>query len=72
MLDHLDALSAVGLRCLVKGLLVQPFDLIERPLRAGGPSLFQHCPVVVLFAVSIMLRQFCSLRHRHQCFLAMG
>ncbi|WP_156938221.1 hypothetical protein [Mesorhizobium sp. WSM3626] len=71
MLDHLDALSAVGLRCLVKGLLVQPFDLIERPATCRRALPFPALPVV-LFAVSIMLRQFCSLRPRHQCFLAMG
>ncbi|WP_281040861.1 EamA family transporter [Mesorhizobium sp. M7A.F.Ca.US.011.01.1.1] len=35
VLSHLDALSAVGLRCLIGGLLVLPFVLTERRLPAG-------------------------------------
>jgi drug/metabolite transporter (DMT)-like permease len=35
VLVHLDALSAVGLRCLIGGLLVLPFIMTERRLPSG-------------------------------------
>ncbi|TPO01110.1 DMT family transporter, partial [Mesorhizobium sp. CU2] len=61
VLDHLDALSAVGLRCLIGGLLVLPFALTERraPADAGHSSSLAR--VVVLFAISVMLQQLCYL-----------
>ncbi|MDX8514529.1 DMT family transporter [Mesorhizobium captivum] len=61
VLDHLDALSAVGLRCLIGGLLVLPFVLTERRLPAGDGHFSSLIRVVVLFAVSIMLQQLCYL-----------
>ncbi|PBB42134.1 EamA family transporter [Mesorhizobium sp. WSM3866] len=61
VLDHLDALSAVGLRCLIGGLLVLPFVLTERRLPAGAAQLSSLVRVVVLFAGSIMLQQLCYL-----------
>ncbi|MET3593127.1 drug/metabolite transporter (DMT)-like permease [Mesorhizobium shonense] len=61
VLDHLDALSAVGLRCLIGGLLVLPFVLTERRLPAGDVHFSSLIRVVVLFAVSIMLQQLCYL-----------
>ncbi|WP_084637074.1 DMT family transporter [Mesorhizobium sp. WSM3626] len=61
VLDHLDALSAVGLRCMVGGLLVLPFVLTERRQPAGAAHFSSLARVVALFAVSIMLQQFCYL-----------
>ncbi|RUU03949.1 EamA/RhaT family transporter [Mesorhizobium sp. USDA-HM6] len=61
VLDHLDALSAVGLRCLIGGLLVLPFVLAERRLPAGAAHSSSLARVVALFAVSIMLQQLCYL-----------
>lgn len=61
VLDHLDALSAVGLRCLIGGLLVLPFVLAERRMPAGAGHFSSLARVVALFAVSIMLQQLCYL-----------
>ena len=61
VLDHLDALSAVGLRCLIGGLLVLPFVLTERRLPAGTGHLASLARVGALFAISIMLQQLCYL-----------
>ncbi|WP_246740794.1 DMT family transporter [Mesorhizobium sp. NZP2298] len=58
---HLDALSAVGLRCLIGGLLVLPFVLTERRLPAGPGHFSSLARVGVLFAVSITLQQLCHL-----------
>lgn len=40
VLTRLDALSAVGLRCLIGGLLVLPFVLTERRLPAATGHVF--------------------------------
>ncbi|WP_292369959.1 DMT family transporter [Mesorhizobium sp.] len=61
VLNHLDALSAVGLRCLIGGLLVLPFVLTERRLPAGADHFSSLARVVALFAVSIVLQQLCYL-----------
>ncbi|WP_250888951.1 DMT family transporter [Mesorhizobium sp. dw_380] len=61
VLDHLDALSAVGLRCLIGGLLVLPFVLTERRRPAGARYFSSLVRVVALFAVSILLQQLCYL-----------
>lgn len=61
VLAHLDALSAVGLRCLIGGLLVLPFVLTERRLPAGPSYLPSLARVGVLFAISITLQQLCYL-----------
>lgn len=61
VLDHLDALSAVGLRCLIGGLLVLPFVLTERRVPAGAGHFSSLVRVVALFAVSIVLQQLCYL-----------
>ncbi|SFQ16622.1 Threonine/homoserine efflux transporter RhtA [Mesorhizobium sp. NFR06] len=61
VLTHLDALSAVGLRCLIGGLLVLPFVLTERRLPAGAGHSSSLARVVALFAVSIVLQQLCYL-----------
>lgn len=57
VLDHLGALDAAGLRCLIAGLLVLPFVLTERRVPIGPgywPGLFR---VGILFAISITLQQ---------------
>jgi drug/metabolite transporter (DMT)-like permease len=61
VLTHLDALSAVGLRCLIGGLLVLPFVLTERRLPAGTGHFASLARVGALFAISIMLQQLCYL-----------
>lgn len=61
VLTHLDALSAVGLRCLIGGLLVLPLVLTERRLPAGAAHFSSLVRVSALFAVSIMLQQLCYL-----------
>ena len=61
VLDHLDALSAVGLRCLIGGLLVLPFAVAERRLPAGTAHFSSLLRVVALFAISIVLQQLCYL-----------
>ncbi|AGB44430.1 putative membrane protein [Mesorhizobium australicum WSM2073] len=61
VLAHLDALSAVGLRCLIGELLVLPFVLKERRLPAGPVYFSTLTKVGVLFAISIRLQQLCYL-----------
>ncbi|WP_246673715.1 DMT family transporter [Mesorhizobium sp. B2-3-13] len=61
VLAHLDALSAVGLRCLIGGLLVLSFVLKERRLPAGPGYFSSLTKVGVLFAISITLQQLCYL-----------
>lgn len=61
VLAHLDALSAVGLRCLIGGLLVLPFVLTERRLPAGPAHFSSLVRIGVLFAVSVTLQQLCYL-----------
>jgi drug/metabolite transporter (DMT)-like permease len=61
VLDHLDALSAVGLRCLIGGLLVLPFVMAERRTPAGAAHFSSLARVVVLFAISVTLQQLCYL-----------
>ncbi|MFC3323234.1 DMT family transporter [Mesorhizobium cantuariense] len=61
VLVHLDALSAVGLRCLIGGLLVLPFVLMERRLPIGLGYFSSLARVCVLFAISITLQQLCYL-----------
>lgn len=61
VLEHLDALSAVGLRCLIGGLLILPLLAVERrPAFAPGywPSLAK---VSVLFAVAMSIQQIAYL-----------
>ncbi|AZV22047.1 MULTISPECIES: DMT family transporter [unclassified Mesorhizobium] len=61
VLVHLDALSAVGLRCLIGGLLVLPFVLMERRLPLGPDYFSSLAKVCALFAISITLQQLCYL-----------
>ncbi|MCA0032341.1 DMT family transporter [Mesorhizobium sp. B263B2A] len=59
VLVHLDALSAVGLRCLIGGLLVLPFIMTERRLPVGLGYYSSLARVGALFAISITLQQLC-------------
>jgi drug/metabolite transporter (DMT)-like permease len=59
VLEHLDALSAVGLRCLIGGLLVLPFCLTERRPPDGSGYFPSLARVSALFAISIALQQLC-------------
>lgn len=59
VLIHLDALSAVGLRCLIGGLLVLPFVLTERRGPAGPGHFSSLAKVGVLFVIAIVLQQVC-------------
>lgn len=61
VLLHLDALTAVGLRCLIGGLLVLPFVLTERRAAIGPGHLSSLTKVGALFAIAIMLQQICYL-----------
>lgn len=60
VLEHLDPFSAVGLRCLIAGLLVVPFALSLRRSRKAAywASLSR---VSVLFSISIALQQYAYL-----------
>ncbi|CCV15157.1 DMT family transporter [Mesorhizobium sp. STM 4661] len=57
ILDHLDPLSAVGLRCLIGGLLVLPLIAIEPQLPASGRYRASLARVSALFAIAIVLQQ---------------
>ncbi len=57
VLDHVDALTAVGVRCAIAGILLAPLALIERkgPWASGWWSSLAR--VVVLFAVAMAIQQ---------------
>ncbi|MER8692095.1 EamA family transporter [Mesorhizobium opportunistum] len=61
VLDHLDPLSAVGMRCLIAGLLVLPLMFREGQMGTARISAkgfrASLARVVALFAVSIALQQ---------------
>lgn len=59
VLDHLDPLSAVGMRCLIGGLLVLPLMLREMATRIPAARGFgtSLARVSALFSVSIALQQ---------------
>lgn len=61
VLDHLDAFSAVGLRCLIGGVLVLPFVMAERRIPLGRGYVVSLSRICALFAVSIALQQLCYL-----------
>ncbi|MBZ9964471.1 DMT family transporter [Mesorhizobium sp. B292B1B] len=61
VLVHLDAMSAVSLRCLIGGLLVLPFVLTERRVAIGAGYFPSLARVGALFAISITLQQLCYL-----------
>lgn len=61
VLTHLDALSAVGLRCLIGGLLMLPFALFEKQSGASSGYFASIIRVSVIFVIAISLQQACYL-----------
>ena len=57
VLEHLDPLSAVGLRCLIAGLVVLPLVASEHHPNIGWSYWVSLARVSVLFAVSIVIQQ---------------
>jgi drug/metabolite transporter (DMT)-like permease len=57
VLEHLDPLSAVGMRCLIGGLLVMPLLVIERRMRFGPGYCASLARLSALFSISIVLQQ---------------
>ena len=57
VLEHLDPLSAVGLRCLIAGLVVLPLVSSERHPNLGWRYWTSLARVSALFAVSIGIQQ---------------
>ncbi len=57
VLEHLDPFSAVGMRCLIGGLLVAPLIVIERNMRFGSGYWLSLARVSGLFSISIVLQQ---------------
>ncbi len=57
VLDHLDPLSAVGMRCLIAGMLTAPLMMLERE-RTFRPGCWKSLlKVSILFSVSIAIQQ---------------
>lgn len=61
VLDHIDPMSAVGLRCLLGGLLVLPLFLREIHAPAAAGFSISLARVAVLFSVAIALQQIAYL-----------
>ncbi|MCV3209432.1 DMT family transporter [Mesorhizobium sp. YC-39] len=57
ILDHLDPLSAVGMRCMIGGLLVLPLIATEPRQPVGGRYRASLARVSALFAIAIVLQQ---------------
>ncbi|WP_292441750.1 DMT family transporter [Mesorhizobium sp.] len=57
VLDHLDPLSAVGMRCLIAGLLVVLLTMLERGRRFGSGYRMSLVRVSALFSISIVIQQ---------------
>jgi drug/metabolite transporter (DMT)-like permease len=57
VLEHLDPLSAVGMRCLIGSLLVMPLLLIERRQRFGPGYWLSLARLSTVFSISIVLQQ---------------
>ncbi len=57
VLDHLDPLSAVAMRCLIGGLLILPLVAGERCARKARGHWISLLRVVLLFAVALMNQQ---------------
>ncbi len=57
VLDHLDPHSAVGMRCLIAGLMVAPLTMLERG-RTFGPGYWMSLiKVSAMFSISIAIQQ---------------
>ncbi|TPL06870.1 DMT family transporter [Mesorhizobium sp. B2-4-14] len=57
VLDHLDPLSAVGIRCLIGGLLVLPLLVRESKMPKAWGFYASLARVALLFSVAITLQQ---------------
>ncbi|CAM5775310.1 hypothetical protein LMIY3S_04960 [Labrys miyagiensis] len=57
VLEHLDPLSAVGMRCLIGGLLVLPLLPMERKERFGPGYGISLARLSGLFSISMVLQQ---------------
>ncbi|MCF6119682.1 DMT family transporter [Mesorhizobium muleiense] len=57
ILDHLDPLSAVGMRCLIGGLMVLPLIATEPRRPAGGLYRASLARISALFAVAVVFQQ---------------
>ncbi|MER9232220.1 DMT family transporter [Mesorhizobium sp. M0622] len=57
VLDHLDPLSAVGMRCLIAGLMAAPLMLLERGRKFGASYRVSLIKVSLLFSISIAIQQ---------------
>jgi len=57
VLDHLDPLSAVGMRCLIAGLLAAPLMMFERGRELGPDYRISLIKVSALFSISIAIQQ---------------
>lgn len=57
VLDHLDPLSAVGMRCLIAGLLTAPLTMLEWGRKVGPGYGMSLIKVSILFSVSIAIQQ---------------
>ncbi|AZO67293.1 MULTISPECIES: DMT family transporter [unclassified Mesorhizobium] len=57
VLDHLDPLSAVGMRCLIAGLMVAPLTMLEWGRKFGPGYWMSLTKVSVLFSISIIVQQ---------------
>ena len=57
VLDHLDPLSAVGMRCLIAGLIAAPLMMLERGRKFGPGYWMSLIKVSALFSISIAIQQ---------------
>jgi drug/metabolite transporter (DMT)-like permease len=61
VLDHLDPLSAVGMRCLIAALMIAPLAMLERGRRFRPGYWMSLIEVSALFSISIAIQQVCYL-----------
>ncbi|MCF6102968.1 DMT family transporter [Mesorhizobium muleiense] len=57
VLDHLDPLSAVGMRCLIAGLMAAPLTMLEWGTKFGPGYRMSLAKVSALFSISIIIQQ---------------
>ncbi|MFB9978108.1 DMT family transporter [Mesorhizobium kowhaii] len=57
VLDHLDPFSAVGMRCLIAGLLAAPLMMLERGRKLEPGYWMSLIKVSALFSISIAIQQ---------------
>ena len=57
VLEHLDPFSAVGMRCLIGGLLVLPFLRLDRRVTSDPGFWHSAARVAMLLAVALLLQQ---------------